>query len=163
MTLGRQFEFSTTCSMESLHHNPPRMNVAHTLTDQLAARPTAPAIITTRRGRDRVTTFAQLDLAARGRAALFGESGLRPGDAVLILQPVSADLYATMLAVFRLGLVAMFLDPSAGRGHVDRCCGLRLPDAFVGTPKAHLLRLTCPALRRVPRQFVAGPPIVPGA
>src|SRR4051812_35219195 len=68
-----------------------------------------------------------------------------------------------MLAVFRLGLVAMFLDPSAGRGHVERCCGLRLPDALVGTPKAHLLRLICPVLRRVPRHFVAGPPVVPAA
>jgi len=139
------------------------MNVVHTLIAQSAERPDAPALVATRRGRDRSITFAQLDAASARRAALFRDAGLRPGDAVLILQPVSIELYVTLLAVFRAGLVAMFLDPSAGRAHIDRCCALRTPDALVGPPKAHLLRLISPALRRVRRHFVQGGLPVPGA
>src|SRR4051812_30771537 len=123
------------------------MNIIEPFHEQVAARPDAAAIVTTRRGRDRAITFRQLDDASAHRAALLLESGLKPGDAVLILQPISIDLYVTLLATFRLGLVAMILDPSAGRGHVDRCCALRSPDALVGVPKAHLLRLRSPALR----------------
>jgi acyl-CoA synthetase (AMP-forming)/AMP-acid ligase II len=138
-------------------------NVVHTLIAQAAERPDAPALIATRRGVDRSITFAHLDAASARSAALFRESGLRPGDAALILQPVSIDLYVTLLAVFRAGLVAMFLDPSAGRAHIERCCGLRTPDALVGPPKAHLLRLISPALRRVRRHFVQGRMPIPGA
>jgi acyl-CoA synthetase (AMP-forming)/AMP-acid ligase II len=138
------------------------MNLTHVLQRQVAERPDAPALVTASRGRNRAITFAELDLSAQRLARLLHDSGLRAGDAVLVLQPVGIDLYVTLLAVFRLGLVAMFLDPSAGRGHVERCCSLRPPDAMVGTPKAHLLRLGSAALRRVRRKFVVGGP-APGA
>ena len=138
------------------------MNLTHVLQRQVAERPDAPAIVTASRGRDRSITFAKLDLSAQRLARLLHDSGLRAGDGVLVLQPVGIDLYVTLLAVFRLGLVGMFLDPSAGRSHVERCCTLRPPDAMIGTPKAHLLRLGCPALRRVPRKFVVGA-AAPGA
>jgi acyl-CoA synthetase (AMP-forming)/AMP-acid ligase II len=50
----------------------------------------------------------------------------------------------------------MFLDPSAGRDHIERCCALRAPDAFVGGIKAHLLRMIVGGVRRIPRKFVIG-------
>ena len=72
---------------------------------------------------------------------------------------MSAELYVCLLALFRLRLVAMFLDPSAGREHIERCCELHRPKAFIGSAKAHLLRLVSHALRRIPRKFVIGFPI----
>ncbi|MBV9128710.1 MAG: AMP-binding protein, partial [Verrucomicrobia bacterium] len=127
-------------------------NIAEILRAQAHARPDAPALI----DRNRVLTFAQLDRAAGQAAAFLLANGLQKGDAVLVLQPMSAELYVALLALFRLGLTAMFLDPSAGRDHVERCCARVPPAAFLGSPRAHLLRLRCPALRRVPRQFVLG-------
>jgi acyl-CoA synthetase (AMP-forming)/AMP-acid ligase II len=56
----------------------------------------------------------------------------------------------------------MFLDPSAGREHIEQCCELQLPRALIATPKAHLLRITSSALRRIPLKFVIGP-WLPGA
>ena len=41
-------------------------------------------------------------------------------------------------------------------------CRLRPPRGLVASSRAHLLRLTTPALRRIPRKFSIGPP-VPGA
>jgi acyl-CoA synthetase (AMP-forming)/AMP-acid ligase II len=69
---------------------------------------------------------------------------------------MSAELYVVLLGVFRLGAVAMFLDPSAGREHIEQCCALQPPRALIASPKAHLLSLVSGALRRVPHKMVIG-------
>ena len=138
------------------------MNLAHTLLSQVKERPDAPAILDVPGGRSRITTFAQLDQAAARAARLLTEQGLQPGDTVLVFYPMSAELYIALLALFRLRLVAMFLDPSAGKAHIERCCELHQPKALIASTKAHLLRLFSPALRRIPVKFVLGFP-VPGA
>lgn len=128
------------------------MNIADLLAAQARERPDAPAIIE----RTGMTTFAQLDQRARRAASMLHRAGLRAGDAVLIFQPMSADLYTALLAVFRLGAVAMFLDPSAGRAHLAACCELQPPRALIASPRAHILRLVSGALRRIPRKFSIG-------
>jgi olefin beta-lactone synthetase len=75
--------------------------------------------------------------------------GLREGNAVLVFVPMSADLYVALLAMFRLGIVALFLDPSAGPAHIEQCCARWAPDALLAIPKAHWLRATSRALRRI--------------
>jgi olefin beta-lactone synthetase len=132
------------------------MNLVTVLTQQIHERPQSPAIIETRRGVDVVTTFAQLDERSRRVAGLLREAGLGAGDPVLIFHPMSAELYVVLLGVFRVGAVAMFLDPSAGREHLERCCELQAPRALIASPKAHLLRVTSDAVRRIPRKFVIG-------
>jgi acyl-CoA synthetase (AMP-forming)/AMP-acid ligase II len=129
---------------------------------QQQARPTAPAIIDCLHGRDRVTSFGELQQQVTRAAALLWREGLRPGDAVLVFQPMSLELYVALIALFRLGLVATFIDPSAGLEHIERCCSLFPPKAFIGSPKAHLLSLLSPALRRIPRRFAIGAHL-PGA
>ena len=69
---------------------------------------------------------------------------------------MSIELYLVLIGIFRAGLVAMFLDPSAGLAHINRCCALQTPRALIGGPKAHLLRLVSPALRAIPLHFVIG-------
>lgn len=138
------------------------MNIAEVLQQQATVRPDAVAIRDSPGGRERATTFADLERQSAQAANLLAASGLRAGDAVLIFQPMSAELYVALIACFRLGLVAMFLDPSAGLAHMERCCALHAPAALVAGTKAHLLRLVSPALRRIPRKFVIGFP-VPGA
>jgi acyl-CoA synthetase (AMP-forming)/AMP-acid ligase II len=132
------------------------MNLATILQEQAQSRPTAPAIIDTFGGHDRVTTFGALQQQVTRAAALLCQAGLRPGDEVLVFQPMSTELYVALIAIFRLGLVAMFIDPAQGVEHIKRCCSLIPPKAFIGSPKAHLLRLFSPALRRIPRKFVIG-------
>lgn len=138
------------------------MNIAQILQTHTATHPDDAAIIDTRRGRQRSLSFAGLDLASTRAVVLLRQTGLRPGEAVLVFQPMSAELYIALLAIFRLQLVAMFLDPAQGREHIEQCCALHQPQAFIGSPKAHLLRLMSPALRRIPHKFVIGR-WVPGA
>ena len=138
------------------------MNIAEVLSAHARAHPGDVAVLDVRRRRVRKTTFADLDRAGACGAALLWRHGLRPGDAVLVFQPMSMELYAALQAVFRLGLTAMFLDPSAGLDHLERCCALHAPRALLAADRAHLLRLRSPALRRIPLKFVIGWP-VPGA
>lgn len=129
------------------------MNLIEILQPHIDARPSLPAIIEGRRS----INFAELDQAAARAAGLLWQSGLRPGDAVLLFQPMSIELYVALAAIFRLGLIAVFVDPSAGKERLERCCGLYPPRALISTTKGHLLRLTSPALRSIPIKFVTGP------
>lgn len=138
------------------------MNIATILQTQATTHPRLPAIIDTYRGRSRTTSFAKLEVSAGRAASLLKQSGLQPGDTVLLFHPMSAELYIILAALFRLGLVAMFLDPSAGKDHIQRCCALYPPKALIASTKAHLLRLCSPALRHIPLKFAIGFP-VPGA
>jgi acyl-coenzyme A synthetase/AMP-(fatty) acid ligase len=138
------------------------MNLIEALTNQVNTRPKAAAIIETIHGSDRMSTFADLDERSGKIAALLRQAGVHAGEPVLIFHPVSAELYTVLLAVFKLGAVAMFLDPSAGREHIERCCELQPPKALIASPKAHLLRLISGAVRRIPLKFVFGP-WLPGA
>lgn len=129
------------------------MNLCELLARQAAARPDAPAIIEGAPGRERVTTFAGLaDRGARIAAALAG-AGLRAGDAALVFVPMGAMLYAVITGLMRIGAVATIVDPSAGPQHIGRCCRRARPRAFIGVPRAHLLRLVVPELRAVPDKF----------
>src|SRR5690606_13179228 len=49
-----------------------------------------------------------------------------------------------------------------GLDHIARCCALKPPAAFVGSRKAHILRLVSGALRAIPQKFSVGG-WVPGA
>ncbi|MFM7321908.1 MAG: AMP-binding protein [Armatimonadota bacterium] len=139
------------------------MNIAELLLRQARTRPESAAIIETRNGIDRTLTFAQLvEESARG-AAVLRSAGLAPGSRALVLQPMGIDLYVALTALFRAGLVAVFLDPSAGRDHVARCCAMQPIHAFLGSRKAHLLRCLVPEVRRIPARWHFGSGWMPGS
>jgi len=125
------------------------------LQSQVAVRPEGVAIADLR---GRSLTFAQLDQASSQVADQLQQAGLQSGEAALVLQPMSVQLYVVLLALFRLGTVAMFIDPAAGLEHVERCCALYPPHALIASPKAHLLQFKSPALRYIPLKFSIGFP-----
>jgi len=132
------------------------MNLATLLEEQVRIRPGATALIESRRGVDRRVSFAELEAeSARVTARLLG-AGLLPGDRVLVFVPMSVELYAVLLGIFRGGMTAMFLDPSAGLKHLERCCALGNPRALVATPKALWLRWVSGPLRGIPVVFSTG-------
>lgn len=130
------------------------MNITQILIDQATRRPEQTALVEAVGGGTRTLTFAELAERSARAAALLRAAGLRKGDRVLVFQPMSIELYVALLAIFRLGLVATVLDPSAGRRHIEQCCGIARPKAFLGPARAHLLRLSCRGLRRIERHFI---------
>ena len=130
------------------------MNISRILIEQATERPDQPAIVEATRDGSRTLTFGQIAERSARAAALLRAAGLRKGDRILVFQPMSIELYVALLGIFRLGLVATVLDPSAGRRHIEQCCSIARPKAFLGPARAHLLRLFCRGLRRIERHFV---------
>jgi len=137
------------------------MNIAQIFEQQARTRPNALAIVDARHGRERRFTFGELDDKAKQVAALLQSRGVEPGHGVVIFHRMAAELYIFLLALFRLGAVGLFIDPSAGRAHIERCCRMFPPRAFFGSDRAHILRLLSPEIRRVPLYF--GSSWVPGS
>lgn len=128
------------------------MNIAHLLTQHAGERPDAVAII----DKGGQITFRQLaDRTARAAGAL-RQSGVRPGDHVLVLTPMSIDLYTALIAVFQIGAVAALLDPSTGREHVGHCCEVVKPVALIGPRKVQAFRWMVKGLRGIRRRFTVG-------
>jgi acyl-CoA synthetase (AMP-forming)/AMP-acid ligase II len=117
------------------------VNVASHLGRLAAAEPDRAALIAPDGAQ---ITWAELEQRS---AALAG--GLRKrlsvGDRVLVLVPMSIELYVVLLALFRARLTVVLLDPSAPTVS-ENLQRVRL-SAFIGSGKAHLLRLKLPVLR----------------
>ncbi|MCP4043107.1 MAG: AMP-binding protein [Gammaproteobacteria bacterium] len=104
-------------------------------------------------------TFVEFEDHVARATTLLVKNGLAAGDAVLVFQPMSIELYVVLLAAFRAGLVVVFADPQSGRGHLESCCQRYPPQALIATTKAHLLRLVSPGLRAIQHKFVIGFPL----
>jgi acyl-CoA synthetase (AMP-forming)/AMP-acid ligase II len=130
-------------------------NIAVLLAERAARHPERTALVEYRRGRAHRLTFRELE---RGVAALVAElqaAGIGPGDRVLVFVPMSAALYRVLLACFHLGAPALFVDAWADRYRLDAAVRAAQPQAFIGSPKAQLLRLLSPAIRRLPLHLIA--------
>lgn len=110
-------------------------------------RPDAPAIVD---GRGRTTTYAALARDSARRAAAWRAQGIGQGDVVLVARGVSPALYGTLLALFRLGAVAMFPEPAAGLKGLAVAIEAARPTAAALGPTAAALRPVTAALRRLP-------------
>ncbi len=130
------------------------MTIGDLLSQRAREQPGTPALIDAKSGRS--LAFAELEREVVAATAWLRRRGLSRGDAVLVFVPMSLELYVALLAMFRLGVVGLFLDPSAGVEHMERCCARWAPKAFLAIRKAHLLRLKSGALRRIPLKISVG-------
>lgn len=122
------------------------MNLVELFTWQVDLAPERMAIIT----QTDSITFAELDRQSNDLAALFQARGLQTGDNVLVLQPFSISLYITLLALFRMGAVAVFPDASAQVRVMADCCRTIPVKGFCGNWKARFLRWWLAPLRAIP-------------
>ena len=134
----------------------PNPNLAARLAERAAFHPGRLAIVECRGRRVRRRTYAELDAAVAGVAAGLRARGVRAGDRVLVFVPMSLDLYVVLIAILRVGACAVFVDAWAGRARLDAAVRAVKPRAFVGTVRAHVLRLATPALRAIPVPIVLG-------
>ena len=124
-------------------------NVVELFLAQAKARPDAIALIDRRRGRDRATTYAELEDQSARVATLLANEGIGAGSPVLLFHPPTAELYAVIIAIFRLGAIAMVVDVSAGRGTLAAACRELPPAALFASGRALLLAFTSAPLRAI--------------
>ena len=136
-------------------------NLAARLAERAAMHPERVAVVEGAGSSARRLTFGELDRRVRALAAGLGGRGIGPGDAVLLFVPMSADLYVALLACLHRGATAVFVDAWADRKRLDAAVRIARPKAFIGSPKAHLLRLMSPAVRAIPVHLAAGRRLLP--
>jgi acyl-CoA synthetase (AMP-forming)/AMP-acid ligase II len=112
--------------------------------------PITPAVISPRWIRDPIngsslhysnTSFGELAKTINQYQRGLSELGLAPGDRVLMLVAPGADFLALAVAVMGRGATPVFVDPGIGMERLSRCIQDADPHAFIGSPKAHLLRI----------------------
>lgn len=119
------------------------MNLIEAFLAQVAARPDAAALVTPK---GRVVTYAQLSKASAARAHAYECVGVKAGDVILIARGVSVELYETLLAVFRLGAVAMFPEPAAGLNGLKLAVQAVRPKAMAAGALGQMIRRVTPDL-----------------
>lgn len=144
-------------------------NLAARLVERAAAHPDRLALVSGRDGARRAIRYGELEARVARVAADLARRGVRAGERVLLFVPMSIELYVALLAVVRIGAVAVFVDAWADRRRLDGAVAAARPVAFLGVPCAHLLRFASPAIRAigkfvwVGRDFGAGDPAGPRA
>lgn len=128
------------------------MNIIRLLDTACATYPNQTALI---HGEERVS-YRELAVRSQAVGAFFQAHGVMPGQRALLLMPLGIDFYVVLLGLARIGVTVMLIDPAVGKRQINHCCQLAQPDLFVGSPKAHLLRLTTSAIRQIPRHFALG-------
>lgn len=124
-------------------------NLIHMLESILQTTPDRVALI---HGQEQIT-FRELDARSRAVGTFFQAAGVHPGARALLLTPLGIEFYVIFLGLVRIGVTVMLVDPAVGQAQIAECCRMAQPDLFIGSPKAHLLRLFNGAIRRIPRKF----------
>ena len=86
-------------------------------------------------------TYSQLREIVCSYNRGFTKLGLKSGDRVLFLVAPGLEFLALTYGVMSVGAIPIFIDPGISREYLFECLQDIESDAFVGSPKAHLLRL----------------------
>jgi len=125
------------------------VNVARRLIEQAAVRPAQEAVVMPRGRNSHGTrvyeswTFRELDQEtdrlARGLRAL----GVRPGMRLALMVKPSFEFITLTFALFKVGAVAILIDPGMGASSLLKCLREAAPEGFLAIPLAHaILKLT---------------------
>lgn len=121
-------------------------NIISLFISQAQSNPQGIAII---EGKTKIT-FQELLHEVKLKVAYFKQKGIVAGDRVLVFVPISLDLYKTVLAIFYLGAVAVFIDEWVSFKRLSICCKIADCKAFVAPFKLRLLSYLSSDLRKIP-------------
>ena len=126
-------------------------NIAACLKEMAADRPFKRAVAypfaRDRNGRFAYThlTFQELDEESDRLAHGLEAAGIRRGVRTILMVKPGLEFFALTFALFKTGAVPVVVDPGMGIGRMLRCLQESRPEAFIGIPKAHVLRKIRPA------------------
>ncbi len=94
-------------------------------------------------------SFGDLLQAVEQTAAQLKAQGLGPGDRVLVFVPMGINLYRVVLALFKIGAAAVFLDEWVSWQRMTLCCQLADCRGFIGVWKARVMGWFAGPVRRI--------------
>ena len=137
-----------------------RVNIAERLTAMAARYPDKRAVVWTagRDGSGRAryghVTFEQLDQETDRYAHGLETVGITRGTPTIFFVPPGLDFFALVFALFKVGAVPVMIDPGVGRQQLRTCLSEVGGEAFIGVPRAHVLRTLYPGAFRSVRVAV---------
>lgn len=134
-------------------------NLASKLDEIAQTHPNFPALIQGSRKTSRTVSYQTLSEHVQHKAGILKSAGLKPGDLVLMLQPMSIDLYSSILAVFRIGATVLIVDAAAGKEKVNHAIECKEPRAVIAAGKGVLLAIAMRSIRDIKLKFIDGPSI----
>lgn len=81
-------------------------------------------------------------------------AGIERGMRVLVMVPQGFEFVALTFALFKMGAIPVMIDPGMGVGRLLECVRQVDPNAFVGVPLAHAVRVMRPTSFRSVKHFV---------
>lgn len=129
-------------------------NVAILLQRLSAEMPEARAILALGKGRHEQMTFLELQTDSDRLADGLTRHGISRGDRVLLMVRPGIDFISLTFALFKIGAVAILIDPGLGRKSVLTCIGNVQPQGMIAIPLAHAARKVFPNAFRNIKTFV---------
>lgn len=136
------------------------MNISLYLKNRAASQPFKKAVVFAA-GRDRNNravyshlTFRQLDRESDRLAHGFENSGIERGTRTIMMVKPGLEFFGVIFALFKLGAVPVVVDPGMGIRRMVGCLKEGRPEAFIGIPPAHLLRMLYPHCFKTVRVWI---------
>ncbi len=123
-----------------------------TITDKLkglkSEYPEKIALVDLRNRRE--ASFSEIDAESERAVSYLRKAGFKEGDRIILFIPVSIDFYVVLLALFKMGIQAVFIDPYAGISHINKCSSLVSPKGIIGDWKILFLGSLLKEIRKIP-------------
>lgn len=123
------------------------MNIAHLLTENAKLFPDKIAVkVPVFNKKTKVydyesLTFRELDVRSNKFAIGLQKLGLQKGDKTLLFLRPSLDFSAMTFALFKLGVVPVFIDPGMGRENLLKCIKECAPVGLIAEKEVHFIRM----------------------
>ena len=78
-------------------------------------------------------TFSQIDDKSDRICIYLKEKKFGKGDKIVVFVPIGIEFYLILMAIFKMGLQAVFIDSYAGLDHINRCCEMISPEGIIGS------------------------------
>ncbi|NOT77857.1 MAG: AMP-binding protein [Bacteriovoracaceae bacterium] len=123
------------------------MNIAHRLTNFSKINPNKKAVLfpiwqkETQNYFYDSLTFKELEIRSNKFAIGLKKLGLKKGDKTLLFLKPSLDFSAMTFALFKLGVIPVFIDPGMGRKNLLKCIKEASPVALIAEKEVHFARL----------------------
>jgi acyl-CoA synthetase (AMP-forming)/AMP-acid ligase II len=89
-------------------------------------------------------TFEQLDRESDALAAGLASIGIQRGTKTVLMVKPGIEFFVLIFAMFKCGAVPVVVDPGMGARRMMHCLESTRPEAFIGIPLAHILRVCFP-------------------
>jgi olefin beta-lactone synthetase len=137
-------------SIDPLPENNSIFNISSHLREMAALHPHQRAVVVPKArdkdGRVAYThlTFSQLENESDRMAFGLNSIGITRGTRTILMVKPGIEFFILTFSLFKVGAVPVVVDPGMGIRRMLGCLKQSMPEAFIGIPKAHALRIFCP-------------------